>query len=180
VVSSFNFATSEGPLCGEPMRGLRVNLTDVVLHSDSVHRGEGQIIHPVQRLVHACLLSSSPRLVEPIYLVEIVAPFTESNAVYGVITRGRGEVISIEPRLNTPLCTFKAYLPVLSSFGLSTRLLEATHGKAIANHTLSHWQIIQDDPLEEGSFSNNLVKEMRERKKMRPHIQTVDELVDRL
>merc|ERR1711920_813142 len=43
VNSAFQWATKEGPLCEENMRGIRFNIMDVTLHADSIHRGAGQI-----------------------------------------------------------------------------------------------------------------------------------------
>merc|ERR1719443_55477 len=39
VTSAFQWATKEGPLCEENMRGIRFNIMDVTLHADSIHRG---------------------------------------------------------------------------------------------------------------------------------------------
>merc|ERR1711988_438459 len=41
VNSAFQWASKEGPLTEESMRGVRFNLTDVTLHADSIHRGAG-------------------------------------------------------------------------------------------------------------------------------------------
>jgi len=51
------------------MRGIRVNITDVELHSDSIHRGGGQIIPAARRLYYAAELTAKPRLMEPIFMV---------------------------------------------------------------------------------------------------------------
>ena len=36
------------------MRGIRINLTEAELHSDSIHRTGGQIIPTARRLYYAC------------------------------------------------------------------------------------------------------------------------------
>ena len=53
------------------MRGIRFNIHDVTLHADAIHRGGGQIIPTARRCFLACVLTAEPRLLEPIYLVEI-------------------------------------------------------------------------------------------------------------
>ena len=58
-------------MCEENMRGVRFNVHDVTLHADAIHRGGGQIIPTTRRVLYACVLTASPRLMEPIYLVEI-------------------------------------------------------------------------------------------------------------
>jgi hypothetical protein len=57
-----------------------LQINDVVLHADAIHRGGGQIIPTCRRALYATVLASSPRLCEPVYLVEIqvrcsLAPF---------------------------------------------------------------------------------------------------------
>ena len=53
------------------MRGIRFNLYDVALHADAIHRGGGQIIPTARRVLYACALTAGPRLMEPVYQVEI-------------------------------------------------------------------------------------------------------------
>lgn len=61
----------QGVLCEENMRGIRFNIYDVTLHADAIHRGGGQIIPTARRVLYACVLTAKPRLLEPIYQVEI-------------------------------------------------------------------------------------------------------------
>ena len=64
----------EGVLCEENMRGVAIEVCDVVLHADAIHRGGGQVIPTCRRASYAAVLTAAPRLAEPIYLVEIQAP----------------------------------------------------------------------------------------------------------
>merc|ERR1719276_567112 len=74
VVAGFQWATKEGPLSDEHVRGVRFNLHDVTLHADAIHRGGGQIIPTARRCLYACMLTAAPRYYEPVYLVEIQCP----------------------------------------------------------------------------------------------------------
>merc|ERR1711959_436014 len=53
VVSAFQWATKEGCLAEEPMRGIRYNLYDVTMHADAIHRGAGQIMPTARRCMYA-------------------------------------------------------------------------------------------------------------------------------
>ena len=53
------------------MRSCRFNIYDVTLHADAIHRGGGQIIPTARRVLYASMLTAEPRLMEPVYLVEI-------------------------------------------------------------------------------------------------------------
>lgn len=61
----------QGALCEENMRAIRFDIHDVTLHADAIHRGGGQIIPTARRVLYACQLTAQPRLMEPVYLVEI-------------------------------------------------------------------------------------------------------------
>merc|ERR1712037_908950 len=77
VVAGFQWATKEGVLCDENLRAVRFNIYDVTLHADAIHRGGGQIIPTARRVLYASMLTAEPRLMEPVYLVEIQCPRTQ-------------------------------------------------------------------------------------------------------
>merc|ERR1719174_1808706 len=89
VNSAFQWATKEGPLCEENMRGIRFNLMDVTLHTDSIHRGAGQIMPPTRRACFAAELTGTPTLQEPIFLVEITCPQDAMSGVYSCMNMRR-------------------------------------------------------------------------------------------
>ena len=65
------FTIFKGVLCDENMRCIRFNLYDVALHADAIHRGGGQIIPTARRVLYASMMTAGPRLMEPVYQVEI-------------------------------------------------------------------------------------------------------------
>merc|ERR1712176_791105 len=82
VVAGFQWASKEGVLCDENMRGCRFNIYDVTLHTDAIHRGGGQIIPTARRVLYACALTAEPRLVQPFFLVEIQCPQAATSGIY--------------------------------------------------------------------------------------------------
>jgi translation elongation factor EF-G len=82
VVAGFQWATKEGVLCDENMRGVRFNIHDVTLHADAIHRGGGQIIPTARRVFYASVLTAAPRLMEPVYLCEIQCPENVSGICF--------------------------------------------------------------------------------------------------
>ncbi|MBW02053.1 Elongation factor 2, partial [Eschrichtius robustus] len=116
VVAGFQWATKEGALCEENMRGVRFDVHDVTLHADAIHRGGGQIIPTARRCLYASVLTAQPRLMEPIYLVEIQCPEQVVGGIYGVLNRKRGHVFEETQVAGTPMFVVKAYLPVNESF----------------------------------------------------------------
>jgi elongation factor 2 len=93
VVSAFQIQSKNGPLCFEKLRGCRFDLVDCYLHTDSIHRGGGQVIPATQRAIFAAFLCSQPRIMEPIYLVEIQTPDSALAGIYSTLNTKRGKVV---------------------------------------------------------------------------------------
>jgi len=164
VNSAFRQVTMEGVLCGEPLRGIRVNISDVTMHADAIHRGAGQIMPPMKRAVFGCQINAGSGLLEPMYVADITVPQQAISGVYATLSSRRGIVDSTEQRPGTPLCKVKAFLPVLESFGFTQLLRQNTSGQAFPQMMFSHWQKMNGDPLEDGSQANEVALNVRERK----------------
>merc|ERR1712003_476289 len=108
VVAGFQWASKEGVLCDENMRGVRFNIYDVTLHTDAIHRGGGQIIPTARRVLYASALTAAPRLMEPVYQVEIQCPENAVGGIYGVLNRRRGHVFEEAQTPGTPMFVVKA------------------------------------------------------------------------
>jgi elongation factor 2 len=180
INSAFQWATKEGPLCEEPLRGCRFNLKDVTLHTDAIHRGAGQLIPATRRCVFACELTASPTLQEPIFLVDITAPQDAQGGIYNCMNQRRGVVIHEEQREGTNLVHMKAHLPVAESFGFTGALRQATSGQAFPQCSFSHWENLTGDPLQEGSKMNELCLNIRQRKNKKVEIPALGDYLDKL
>jgi elongation factor 2 len=180
IVAAFNWATKDGVLCEENMRSVRFNIHDVTLHTDAVHRGGSQIIPTARKCFYAAILTAAPRLLEPVYLVEIQCPENAIGGVYSTLSRKRGHVFSEEQKAGTPLYNIKAYLPVNESFGFTSELRASTSGQAFPQCVFDHWQIMNADPLESGSRSSDIVTGIRKRKGLNESVPTLDRYLDKL
>jgi elongation factor 2 len=180
VVAGFAWATMNGPLCEEQMRGCRFNLLDVVLHADAIHRGMGQIMPTARRVCFASMLTAQPGLLEPIYLCNISVPQDAMGNVYGVLTRRRGHVFTEEQRPGTPQMTLLAYLPVLESFGFTADLRSNTGGKAFPQCSFDHWEQMSGNPYEAGNKANETVLAVRKRKGLAVEVPEISRYLDKL
>lgn len=178
--AGFNWATKEGVLAEENMRGVQFNIQDVVLHADAIHRGGGQIIPTARRSLYASQLTADPRLCEPVYLCEIQCPEHAMGGIYGVLTRRRGHVFEEYQRPGTPLYTIKAYLPVMESFGFTADLRSNTGGQAFPQCVFDHWQQMNNDPLEEGTKTFAIVQGIRKRKGIKIEVPELENFLDKL
>ncbi|KAH0627802.1 hypothetical protein JD844_008216 [Phrynosoma platyrhinos] len=180
VVAGFQWATKEGVLCEENMRGVRFDIHDVTLHADAIHRGGGQIIPTARRVLYASALTAQPRLMEPIYLVEIQCPEQVVGGIYGVLNRKRGHVFEESQVAGTPMFVVKAYLPVNESFGFTADLRSNTGGQAFPQCVFDHWQILPGDPYDANSRPFQVVAETRKRKGLKEGIPPLDNFLDKL
>ncbi|KHJ90038.1 putative translation elongation factor G [Oesophagostomum dentatum] len=180
VVAGFQWATREGVLSDENMRGIRFDIHDVTLHADAIHRGGGQIIPTARRVLYASVLTAGPRLLEPVYLVEIQCPEVAVGGIYGVLNRRRGHVFEESQIAGTPMFVVKAYLPVNESFGFTADLRSNTGGQAFPQCVFDHWQVLPGDPLEAGTKPNQVVLETRKRKGLKEGIPALDNYLDKM
>merc|ERR1712135_44784 len=180
VVAGFQWATKEGVLCDENMRGVRFDVQDVTLHADAIHRGGGQIIPTARRVFYASFLTASPTILEPVYLVEIQCPENAVGGIYGVLNKKRGHVFEDSKVEGTPMCMVKAYLPVMESFGFTAELRAATSGQAFPQCVFDHWQRLPGDPLEAGTKPSDVVMETRKRKGLKEGVPALDNYLDKL
>jgi len=180
MVGGFIQASACGIICEEALRGVRFNLQDITMHADAIHRGAGQIMPPCKRAMYACQIRSEPRLMEPMYLVDITVPQNQMAGVYNTLNQRRGEVDVTEERPGTPLVKVKAFLPVLESFGFTQLLRQNTSGTAFPQMIFSHWGDVNGNPLEEGSQAHGIVLAVRERKGLKQELPIFGDYYDKL
>jgi len=148
VVQGFQWGTREGPLCDEPIRNVKFKILEAEIADEPIHRSGGQIIPTARRVAYSSFLLASPRLMEPIYAVEIQAPADCVNAVYSVLARRRGHVTASTPKPGTPLYTVHAFIPLIESFGFETDLRTHSSGQAFCLSVFDHWENVPVDPLD--------------------------------
>ena len=180
VVGGFAWATQNGPLCEEQMRGNRFNLMDVVLHADAIHRGMGQIMPTARRVCFSSMLAGEPGILEPVYLCNISVPQDAMGNVYGVLTQRRGHVFTEEQKPGTPMMTLLAYLPVMESFGFTADLRSNTGGKAFPQCSFDHWEPMSGSPFEESSKVAAVITSVRKRKGLKEGIPQLSDYLDKL
>ena len=151
-MEGFRWAMSEGPLCGEPVRGVAVRLTQAkfpgVSPDDPLERAKLQrsIVPGTRKGVTSCLLNSHPCLLEPMYTFDIESTHEARDVVYALVSKRRGKVMREERRPGSLLYTIRAEVPVLDSFGLETDLRIETAGGAFAESRFSGWDVLPGGP----------------------------------
>jgi len=120
IVQGFQWGVKEGPLADEPLRNVKFKLTEAAIAAEAAQRSGGQIIPTTRRVLYSSFLLATPRLMEPVYFLEIMTPPDCISAVYTILSERRGHVTADVPKPGTPIYVLKAQVPVIESFGLET------------------------------------------------------------
>jgi elongation factor 2 len=143
ILSGFRWACKAGPLCEEPIRGVKVKLMDVSLHESPLYRGPAQIVPATRRGLFGAFLSSKPVILEPVFKVGVTVSAQWLGEVSSLIAKKRGRVTSSEPRGYLTMLT--AFVPVAETFGLSAELRSATSGHAFWQSVFDHWERVSEN-----------------------------------
>ncbi len=161
IAGGFQWALDSGPFAGEVVRGLLIDMVDVKLHEDPVHRGPAQMMPAVRQALFAGILSAEPTLLEPIYKIQVRVPETEMGNVTGLLSRKRGSIHEVNQ--DGPVVNITGFIPVAETLGLSQEMRAATGGRAFWQSTFDHWASVP------GSMLMDVVKKVRTRKGLNPN-----------
>ncbi|KAJ1656561.1 Cytoplasmic GTPase/eEF2-like protein (ribosomal biogenesis) [Dispira simplex] len=165
IVTGFQLATLNGPLCAEPVVGLcyivedcRFTLPDASSTGTQTNNNNGntsyllqtilpgQVISTVREACRQSFLTWSPRLMLAMYRCEIQATAEVLGKVYAVLAKRRGRVISEEMKDGTSLFQIQAQLPVVESFGFADDIRKRTSGAASPQLVFSGFECLDEDP----------------------------------
>ncbi len=160
VKSGFREAVHESVLAKEPAYGLKVNLEDVSVHEDPVHRGPAQILPMTWRPIWGCFLMCNPRLLEPLLSFECKVPNDFVSSVISIIQKRRGKLLDMTNE--EEMMIVKAEIPVAESFGISDELRSSTQGRAFWATQVSRWAPVPD------SMQMEIISKIRTRRGLSP------------
>ncbi|MEM3797631.1 MAG: elongation factor EF-2 [Candidatus Bathyarchaeia archaeon] len=160
IKSGFRDAVTTGVLAKEPMYGLKVNLEDVLIHEDPVHRGPAQILPMTWRPIWGAFLLSEPKLLEPILSFECKVPNDFVSPVISLLQKRRGRILDMVNEED--MVIVKAELPVAESFGIADELRSSTQGRAFWATQFSRWAPVPE------SMQADVIRQVRERKGLPP------------
>jgi elongation factor 2 len=172
MIAGAKWATEAGPLAEEPIRGIRINITDCQLHEDPIHRGPAQIMPMTRRAIWGAFLSDEPTLLEPIYKIQITIPQDYIGTVSGILSQRRGRVIDVQQK--GPLTFITGEIPVRETFGLANDMRSKTSGRAFWQTQFTRWEALPK------SLAKEVIAEIRKRKGLKPEPPEASEYIDTL
>jgi len=170
IISGFHWACRTGPLCEEPLRGVKVKLMDAQIHEDPKQREPAQIMRAISRAILGSVLTAKPVLLEPIYKIEVSVPTQWFGTCSNILTRRHGKIQATEHRGILTMIT--GYIPVAETFGLSGEMRSATSGRAFWQCTFDYWEKVPKN------ITLTVIQEIRKRRGLPPEIPTADKFVD--
>jgi elongation factor 2 len=171
VKSGFREAVHSCVLAKEPAYGLRVNLEDITVHEDPVHRGPAQILPMTWRPIWACFLLSDPRLLEPILSFECKVPQAFVSSVLSLVQKRRGRVLDMPTE--DDMMIVKAEMPVAESFGIADELRSSTQGRAFWATQFSRWAPVPENMV------LDIISQIRKRRNLDPNPPRPEEFLER-
>ena len=170
VKAGFRDAVNSCVLAREPAYGLKVNLEDIVVHEDPVHRGPAQIMPMTWRPIWGCFLLCEPKLLEPIISFDCKVPNQFVSQVIAIVQKRRGRLLNLSSEEDYMLV--KAEMPVAESFGLADELRSSTQGRAFWATQFSRWAPVPD------SLQMEIIKQIRTRKGLSPTPPRPEEFIE--
>ncbi len=170
IIQGFEEACDKGPLAKEKVTGVKVTITDAMLHEDNVHRGPAQILPAIKRPIYAAMLTAGITLLEPKQKVTINVPQEYAGNVVTLTQGKRGQLIDMQQ--DGEYTNVITKLPVAEMFGFGSDLRSATQGKAIPYQEYAGYEAMPKDLV------SKVVKQVRERKGDKPEPPTPQEFLD--
>lgn len=174
IENAFQWVGKEGVIAEGTLRGIVFEVCNATLSDLPTKRTGYQIIPTARRAIKAAQLTAQPRLMEPVYLVEIVCPEAAVSAVQDLVTKKRGKV------LESAQGKIKAHLPVAESLGFGAALSSASGAASSFTCVFDHWELIVEDPMVAGTRANTLAMQMRTQKGVSCEFPLLNDLQDRL
>ena len=144
IQKGFAEAMSTGPLAGYPVDSMKVRLFHGSFHdvdSDSLS------FELAARMgFRESARQAGPKLLEPIMAVEVLTPEEYTGPITGDLNRRRGIMKGMDSRAGSQV--IKADVPLSELFGYITELRTMSSGRATANLTFAHYEIVPNNIAE--------------------------------
>ena len=152
----FEDVMNAGPLAREPCMGVKVILSDMTLHEDSIHRGPAQMYPAIRNGIREAMMDGKPLILEPIQIMQFDTPTRFMGEVSKLLSAKRGQMLDMDS--GDEFTTIKGKLPVAESFGLSNDVRSGTEGRA------SFAVMDQSFEVLPGELQQKIISQIRQRK----------------
>ncbi|MDR0318416.1 MAG: GTP-binding protein [Nitrososphaerota archaeon] len=166
LIDGFEYACNAGPLCGEPIRRVKVKIMDRQLLN---YNDLSEIMRSVSKAIFASFLTAKPVLLEPIYAITISVSGEAAGECSRILTTHRGKIKSFEQK--DLLSVIKGFIPVAETFDFAKELRSATSGRAVWQSLFSHWEELPQ------KYAIQIISERRKQKGLPENVPSPDKFL---
>ena len=156
IISGFNFACKSGPLCGEPLKRLKIKLLGFKLSENTELSGPEEIMHGVGKAIFGSFLTGKPRLFEPTYKIDVYTPAGLEGDCIKILRKRRCKITAFEQ--TGFFSILHGIIPVSETFGLSMKLRSMSSGRTFWYSTINNWIKIPKE------IEKKIIKNLRKQK----------------
>jgi len=156
ILDMFEDVMKKGPLVREPCLGVRVNLMDMTLHEDAIHRGPAQVYPAIREGIRGAMMTAAPILLEPLQVMLIEAPVDHMGSVTKLVNSTRGQLLEVNQE--GVIVFVKAKMPVMNMLHWSSDLRSATEGRGVSSLVEQSFERIP------GELQLKTISEIKQRK----------------
>jgi elongation factor 2 len=170
IVSGFQWACRNGPMCEQPMRNVKVNLIDADIQGEPSLREPKQIVRAMSRAILGSFLTAEPILLEPICKIEVSTPTQWFGKCTNILISRRAKIQTTEDR--GTLAKITAHIPVSETLGLSKEIRSSTSGRVFWQSTFDRWERVPE------KIAADIIKQIRVRRGLPYEIPKPEKFVD--
>ncbi len=158
ATGAFREWVNGGPLCKEPVVGMKCTFTDATVHVDPAHTGYNEIASMMFSGLSLCYLSAKPKLFEPYQHVDVKTPAGTEGGITGILNQHRAKIEALDGE--GEYIIIRAELPTAETVDIADEFRSATSGRSFFGYQFAGFRPVPNDKQEE------VIMSIRERKKM--------------
>ncbi len=156
ILDMFEEVINKGPLAREPCVKVKVNLTDMKLHEDAIHRGPAQVYPAIREGIRGAMMQAGPVMYEPMQIMLLEAPQEYTGSLTKLVNSIRGQLLDLTHEGS--LVMVKGKMPVMNMIGFSSELRSATEGRGISSLIDQSFERLPSE------LQDKVAREIRQRK----------------
>ncbi|CAD2216459.1 116 kDa U5 small nuclear ribonucleoprotein component [Angomonas deanei] len=146
MLYGFNAAMKNGPLVGEVVRDVVTRLVCYDIRNEKLKNAA--IRSHTRNGIKDALLGAKPRLLEPVFSIDVLTSDEYVDTVTGLFQKRRGVVVSSKPIPASIFTRMHCRVPAIETFGLETQIRVHTSGQAYPSQYFSDWEMVSGDPFD--------------------------------
>ncbi|KAJ5071238.1 eukaryotic translation elongation factor 2a tandem duplicate 1-related [Anaeramoeba ignava] len=169
---------SKGILCNQKLKGVQFNIIDAILHSDSIHRGGGQLIPTIARVIKSSFLSADPKIMEPFFNFRLEISPQKTQIMKDFFSQNQNVQLKSSNISDCFNSIFEGVISVQDSFDFKKRLSDLLDEYPILFFDFDSWRIVEGEIWDINSKAYSLITELRKENNLEIDIPTLESFLN--